>query len=843
MSPEAPHPDTAPSGPYATAAPTYWQAGWRGILPLPARAKTPVPKGWTGRDGAWPSYPDVMAWADDHPDGNIALRLPPDVLGIDVDHYDAKPGGLVLTQLETDLGALPATWRTTSRDDGTSGIRLFRIPTGLRWPGVLGPGIETIRFEHRYAVAWPSTHPEGGTYRWIRPDGTTSLHEVPTVEELPELPDTWVAHFTGGELATDQPKADLGDTAAAAWLETRGGGYPCRRIEDAATRARAFDPTAGARHDTMLAATNRLIWLAGEGHPGATTVLGQLRAAFLTATAGDRAPGEAENEWDRAVVGAVRIAAAAHPDPHGDPCSDPFAGLIARKDQPCQSTPTTPSSASPTPSTASPTSSPTPPSPNESAQPSPTSPSATTSPADATQQDETDNPPASWARTDLTAYVDGTHQPIAPALLPRSDGICLVYPGLTHSFHGESESGKSMVLQYEAARLITAGRPVLYVDFESDAPAVTERLTMFGATRDAILNHFDYRTPEVSPNASAAELQAWGDMLTGTYDLAVIDGVTDSLGVFGLSTKDNDEIAKWARILPRQIASKTGAAVCVIDHVTKDSETRGRFAIGGQAKIAGLTGAAYTVEIAEPLGRGLRGVIVLRVGKDRPGYVRGHSAPMRSDRTQEAARVILDSTSEHVTVTVEARTGADVPREQRRPMRFTGVMEKVSKALEKASTPLSTRALRELVGGNKDRLASAVSDLLADGYITVCEGERGATMHELVRVYRQRTDPRSDLYDPLDPDSIKAQNGVTEHLETSTVADRGSPWPTVAEPRCPATVAPAPHPVGGRATVGEVEATNDRGPAPTPDSDRLVTRSIAGKPVTVNLDTGEVVDR
>jgi hypothetical protein len=59
--------------------------------------------------------------------------------------------------------------------------------------------------------------------------------------------------------------------------------------------------------------------------------------------------------------------------------------------------------------------------------------------------------------------------------------------------------------------------------------------------------------------------------------------------------------------------------VVLIDHVTKDTSTRNRWAIGGQAKTAGLTGAPYTVEVVAPLGRGMRGEVVLKIPKDRPG--------------------------------------------------------------------------------------------------------------------------------------------------------------------------------------------------------------------------------
>src|SRR5256885_7424533 len=119
------------TGAYRRAAAHYWKAGWRGIWPLPAGKKKPPPEGFTGETGAWPSYADMQAWIDG-PEGagNIGLRLPHHVLGIDVDHYDDKHGGDTFADAEHEYGPLPATYIITSRTDGISGIRLFRIPEG-----------------------------------------------------------------------------------------------------------------------------------------------------------------------------------------------------------------------------------------------------------------------------------------------------------------------------------------------------------------------------------------------------------------------------------------------------------------------------------------------------------------------------------------------------------------------------------------------------------------------------------------------------------------------------------------------------------------------------------------
>ena len=82
------------------------------------------------------------------------------------------------------------------------GILLYRVPSGVdptAWPTGAGPSIEIIRHAHRYAVVWPSIHPETGQpYRWYRPDGTLADEgEIPGLGDLPELPAAWLVGLTG----------------------------------------------------------------------------------------------------------------------------------------------------------------------------------------------------------------------------------------------------------------------------------------------------------------------------------------------------------------------------------------------------------------------------------------------------------------------------------------------------------------------------------------------------------------------------------------------------------------------------------------------------------------------
>lgn len=303
------------SRPYAEAAALYYEKGWTGTLPVPYGRKAPVPVGRTGNDGAYPSRADVQAWTEDRGGDNIVLRMPANVIGVDLDAYDDKQGAQTFAELEAELGKLPPTVRVTSRDDGVSGIRFYTVPEGLRWPGILGPGIETVRREHRYAVAWPSKHPNGGTYRWLDHDGA-EFDGVPSVSDLPALPSAWVQHFTHGELASTAEKADLSTSQARAWLAAHDGtGEPCTRVTGAVTDALACFGE-GSRHDWALKWSGIIVGAAAEGHHGAGAALDQLSTPFVDALALDRATrADAEAEWWRAVDGAVSIAAGRDTEP------------------------------------------------------------------------------------------------------------------------------------------------------------------------------------------------------------------------------------------------------------------------------------------------------------------------------------------------------------------------------------------------------------------------------------------------------------------------------------------------------------------------------------------------
>jgi Bifunctional DNA primase/polymerase, N-terminal/AAA domain len=602
------------TNPYKEAATTYIDAGWRGVLPLPANAKWPPPKEYTGRGNPDPNPDTFISWLKDC-NGNICLRLPDGIIGVDVDAYGDKKGAYTLQMLELELGYLPQTWRTTSRDDGTSGIRLFKIPSGLKWPSVMGDGIEIIRREHRYAVVWPSVHPSGLTYRWINPSGITAINNVPTPHELPDLPNEWVKHFTKLNKDDTLVRADIApeehQRIKTAVLTT---GAPCSQVDEVIADFNEImeHSATGSRHDACLAITLRLVALGAKGHLGVADAIQWCEQIFTQVISIDRGtPETAKNEWRSMIDGAI----ARQPEIKSEPCmkKNCTKELSGYKLELPQTEPNNPTIG---------------------------------------QIIETDEI-ATWKPINLYDIFTGQKEPEKPTVLQRDDFKFLFYAAKVHSIYGEPESGKSLIVQYETARLINAGQRVLYIDCESDEHTMTDRLRRFGATTIGLEN-LTYVRPERSWKASIIEHEAWTELIDNTYTLAVIDGVTEALTLFGFETNDNDGITKFMRLIPRQIARHTKAATVLVDHIAKGASTR--FAIGGQAKLAAIDGASYLVDVIEPPAIGKEGCLKMSITKDRPGQVRGHciTDTTKNNRIQLAAMITIDSTGDDTKMTIGA---------------------------------------------------------------------------------------------------------------------------------------------------------------------------------------------
>jgi P4 family phage/plasmid primase-like protien len=312
--------------PWGNFAKKYFDAGWC-PLPLPPRRKKSPPTGTTGKYDM-PDKKKLIGWHKSHDArGNIAVRVPEDVIGIDVDAYDAKIGLEGLRTMEKEFGTLPDTWTLTSRRDGTSGIRFYKVPAGLHWPGEPVPDIQIVQNHHRYAVAYPSVHPDTrGIYLWYAPgdalDGRPSVtveNEIPNIADLPELPETWVEGLTSGKL-WEGKRGDANASSADIldWIKARPAGTMCRLMRKQA-EATVAEISVGGAHDAVNSRIYTVVALASEGHSGVSRAVRAMRDAFYAEVTqagrkGRRSRVEATNEFNRMRDGAVRITMASVAD-------------------------------------------------------------------------------------------------------------------------------------------------------------------------------------------------------------------------------------------------------------------------------------------------------------------------------------------------------------------------------------------------------------------------------------------------------------------------------------------------------------------------------------------------
>lgn len=337
----------------------------------------------------------------------------------------------------------------------------------------------------------------------------------------------------------------------------------------------------------------------------------------------------------------------------------------------------------------------------------------------------------SWRPVPLDPLLDGDYEPAAPTVGRRNDGRGVLYPGRGHSLVGESEAGKSWLAQLFCAQELGERHGVLYLDFEDDAGAVVDRLLTVGADPARIRDRFAYIAPSeplTTPGAADTLHQALGDLKPV---LVVLDGVTEALSLHGLSTNDNDDVARFGRLLTRPMTER-GAAVLSLDHVTKDRENRGRYAIGGVHKLNGLSGAALVLENVDRFGAGLAGKSRLLIAKDRPGQLRCHALPGAGDRYWFG-----DFTLDTANQPDPAELAAPIAHTE--PFRPTVLMARVSDALAGTPLALSSNEVCDRVRGKATDIRTALAALIDEGHIQVETGPRGARLHTLIKPFEETT--------------------------------------------------------------------------------------------------------
>lgn len=734
---------------YATAAPLYRAAGWMQVIPLPEGRKTPPPSGFTGRSRKPVTDEQVQVWSQATPNANTGIVIPEGVLVLDIDaaqgHQVKADGAKGISELSQELGALPATWSSTSHGIDSPARHLFyKVPEGLAWKGGAIEGVDILQPGHRYSVVWPSIHPSGEMYCWYTPSGSTTS-QIPHISDLATLPWKWVDYLRKPEHTTPRPTSNTLISPETGTYDAR----MCKAINTFLHKTLSNPASKGSRHDTTLQAVWALVNFAQEGHRGALDAISQLKPRFIQEVAPDRQGKEREaaREWASILSGAMEKVNGVQS--HSDPCEQSkiermtpgefdeltqnAAASQMEESHPeaVQNTGTMPVQAGSTPV-------------------------ASVQNGSMESHEASKNASSSWRFEDLTQLASGVELPPTPTVFQREDGQGLFYRGAVNDLHGEPGCGKSMIAQIAAAQELKSSHDVIYIDYEDSARNVVKRLLLLGVAGEQIVAHFHYVRPSAKPS-SPTSLDGWRETLdyADTATLAIIDGVTSCLAYAGLDSNSGDDIAAWYNTMPRLI-SACGPAVVLIDHVVKSKDNRGRYAGGSMQKLALIDGISYSVDMTKPVGKGVKGTIVIKSGKDRISEIEEHCAVNWSNGShlREAARIEINSTDPklmHVTIARPNMMPSEDRQAKRDDFRPTGLMEKISQLVENAIEEPSQSELFDALksdgsGAKTAIMSKAIRLLLEEGYVTNRASRHNRACYRSARPYRQIDDPKSDSF-------------------------------------------------------------------------------------------------
>lgn len=558
---------TAPiRGTYAAHALAYWRAGW--YSPLPSNGKHIMHAGYTGRGGRIPTMGDIVNWTIEHPNHNIALRCPPDVIGIDVDAYDNKHGDQTLTLAEQQWGPLPPTWITTSRDGTISGIRWYRKPEAIDYIGIIEldghADIEIIQHHHRYGIAPPSIHP--GTrnpYRWINPQGHVSI-DKPGPDQLPFLPERWHHELTKPQTTPDHAHPPV------EWPKQQAdrSQWHHRVLTNVQTMAEIVVDNPGSRHDRALTVTLSLVRQERLGYPGATTAIGTITDLWIEHMTEPRGGQRfAAQEIGDMLKGAYQKVAVTANDLTDQEIRD-YLGA----GQPAQTTP---------------------------------------------QPEPDDNPHL----VNIQQWLTGNIQETLPDFLQRDDGQHIFYTGQLNWMHGDSGSGKTWVALMGAAQTLNNGGRIIWVHYEDPTPrTILTRLQTLGLDHQTLIDRFHYWTP-IGLGLTDKQQHQWLTQTCQTLqpDMIILDSIGEAMGADGISEDKDEYVGPWLTKTLRHLVNN-GHGVIGIDHMTKEgAKTDDLNPSGSKRKRAAITGHSVLVKALTPPTKTTAGTLALICAKDRHG--------------------------------------------------------------------------------------------------------------------------------------------------------------------------------------------------------------------------------
>ena len=549
----------------------YPEATGKGWIVLPTHPKTTraVLEGLHGKEPRLITLEEIERFS--YGEWGAAVWAP-EMIQVDVDGYDGKPGAETLQKAIDSCGPMMATFTNTSRDaKGPSRHHFYFDPEGadLEYKPD-GGGIEIKTWRNGYVVVGPSINDKTGKeYRFFDDKGDES--SMPYVEDLKKnyrLPKVFHEYWSKANQRRlklesrrsknssrhdfDRSHASNGNEASHD-MGSEGGaphtnGYTAgfKGQDDIPGSLEIFRrdvQVEGERYAAMMAFQLAVIRKHSKGLPGAIDALIAGRELYRSNSGND----DPEGEWDRAIDGAW--------------------DLFGAQGESHES------------------------------------------------HDDDDEPHVPLRHSEIMAAASGVK--IVPTMFTRTDAESLIYRGKVNMFFGASTHGKSAAAQMLCIERLRLGEKVMYIDFEDDSLGIAERLTDYGFEPE-----FDENLWIISLDESPDEEKWWKSMMNSRYDLIIFDGMTTALKCWGVNPNDNAEVAGWMDNPPRKLAKLTGAGILIIDHVPRSQNTTTPQPIAAQQKMAKITGTAIYVTLGSgDLGKGKRATIKLTKAKDKKGII------------------------------------------------------------------------------------------------------------------------------------------------------------------------------------------------------------------------------
>lgn len=320
---------------------------------------------------------------------------------------------------------------------------------------------------------------------------------------------------------------------------------------------------------------------------------------------------------------------------------------------------------------------------------------------------------AEWELVSLNALGD---QSSVEPVLGRQGEVGLVYPGRRHVFSGPQESAKTLVAYAVAIQVIRDGGSIVLLDFEMGPFDARNRLVDLGATKE-ILEGFRYVSPETPATEGRIE-----KLLNLAPELVIVDAAAGAYDIQGLDDNKRQDVERFTALYVRPFW-KAGIATVVLDHVVKNAEGRGKYAIGSERKVGGAD-VHLGFEVIAPLSRGNQGLYKVVTHKDRSGYLKRGTL----------AEISLVSSPE-----THAITCTFIPEPEReldKPWLPTKIMERISTRLEIKFEPVSRQATLDENGGRAEIARQAIDALVRLGYVSETLGPHGAKLLVSVAPFR-----------------------------------------------------------------------------------------------------------